>query len=102
MKTEPAIENTEGAKRLSILSLRSLCSLWPILFLSAGIIIGDLCAAHAERAWAAALIRASLAAGGESGGQQLRHAAIGSITNILIAPDHVAIHGRDGSFQWFP
>lgn len=39
---------------------------------------------------------------GREGGNQIRHKVIGVVTNVLIAPDRVEIHGLNGSRIWFP
>lgn len=72
-----------------------LIALWTALTLGVGFKLG-------ERAWCRQLMLSAVDAEGFSGGARLRHAAIGGITNILIAPDHVEMHGPNGSRLWFP
>lgn len=103
MKTELQNSQNDVASGLrpDSISFLPLCILCLSFFLL-GTTVGELYTAHAERAWAENLIRAARFAEGEYAGTQLRHVAIGTITNILIAPDHVAVFGREGSRQWFP
>lgn len=92
-------EDTKAPRK--ILFSWSLGVFVALLIFLAGLVIGELYTEHREQAWAENLIRAARLADGEDGAARLRHAAIGSLTNILIAPDHVSIFGRDGSRQWF-
>jgi hypothetical protein len=49
-----------------------------------------------------ALLKAAAQADGFEGGNYIRHAIIGNVTNVMIAPDHVAVAGTKGTRQWWP